>query len=160
MTPLKSDANCSCGFILCTGTTANHSLILVLRHSLSDMIWDNLILNFFLYQDVRYNIYIAVFNSLTPILLTWRIWWALNIASKWQLGFNSAFKGLNDELNPICHLLALLGAHHILHVSWIRVKYVQHEGLILVINTQFFGGARLRTFEKRMLASLCMSVFP
>jgi hypothetical protein len=26
------------------------------------------------------------------------------------------------ELNPICHLLALLGAHHILHVSWIRVK--------------------------------------
>jgi hypothetical protein len=26
------------------------------------------------------------------------------------------------ELNPICHLLELLGAHHILHVSWIRVK--------------------------------------
>jgi len=24
---------------------------------------------------------------------------------------------LNAELNPICHLLALLGAHHILHVS-------------------------------------------
>jgi len=29
---------------------------------------------------------------------------------------------LNDELNPICHLLALLGAHHILHVSRIRVN--------------------------------------
>ena len=29
---------------------------------------------------------------------------------------------LNSELNPICHLLALLGAHHILHVSRIRVK--------------------------------------
>ena len=29
---------------------------------------------------------------------------------------------LNAELNPICHLLALLGAHHILHVSKIRVK--------------------------------------
>jgi len=28
---------------------------------------------------------------------------------------------LNAELNPICHLLALL-AHHILHVSRIRVK--------------------------------------
>jgi len=24
---------------------------------------------------------------------------------------------LNAQLNPICHLLALLGAHHILHVS-------------------------------------------
>jgi hypothetical protein len=31
-------------------------------------------------------------------------------------------KLLNAELNPICHLLALLGAHHILHVSRIRVK--------------------------------------
>jgi hypothetical protein len=29
---------------------------------------------------------------------------------------------LNTELNPICHLLALLGAHHIFHVSRIRVK--------------------------------------
>ena len=26
------------------------------------------------------------------------------------------------RLNPICHLLILLGAHHILHVSRIRVK--------------------------------------
>jgi hypothetical protein len=29
---------------------------------------------------------------------------------------------LKTQLNPICHLLALLGAHHILHVSRIRVK--------------------------------------
>ena len=29
---------------------------------------------------------------------------------------------LNDELNPTCHLLALLGAHHIFHVSGLRVK--------------------------------------
>jgi len=32
------------------------------------------------------------------------------------------FNPLNYELNPICHLLALLGAHSILHVSRIRVK--------------------------------------
>ena len=32
------------------------------------------------------------------------------------------FNPLNAELNPICHLLALLGAHHILHVSRIRVN--------------------------------------
>jgi len=48
------------------------------------------------------------------------------------MGFNSGFKGLrekkvtinplNVELNPICHLLALLGVHHFLHVSRIRVK--------------------------------------
>jgi len=29
---------------------------------------------------------------------------------------------LNAELNPICHLLALLGTHHILHINRIRVK--------------------------------------
>ena len=29
---------------------------------------------------------------------------------------------LNAELNPICHLLALLGTHHILHGSRIRVN--------------------------------------
>ena len=31
---------------------------------------------------------------------------------------------LNAELNPICYLLALLGAHHILHVSGVRVNHV------------------------------------
>jgi hypothetical protein len=30
---------------------------------------------------------------------------------------------LNAELNPICHLLALLGSHYILHVSRVRVKF-------------------------------------
>jgi len=29
---------------------------------------------------------------------------------------------LNAELNPICDQLALLGAHHIFHVSGLRVK--------------------------------------
>ena len=32
------------------------------------------------------------------------------------------FNSLNPELNPISHLLALLGAHHILHISRIRVN--------------------------------------
>ena len=34
----------------------------------------------------------------------------------------STINPLNAELNPICYLLALLGAHHFLHVSRIRVK--------------------------------------
>jgi hypothetical protein len=36
------------------------------------------------------------------------------------MGFNSALKLLNAELNPIFHLLALLEAHHILYVSRIK----------------------------------------
>ena len=35
---------------------------------------------------------------------------------------NNWFNPLNAELNPICHLLALLGAHLIIHVSRIRVN--------------------------------------
>jgi hypothetical protein len=36
--------------------------------------------------------------------------------------FQKPLNTLNAEINTICHLLALLGAHHILHVSRIRVK--------------------------------------
>jgi hypothetical protein len=36
--------------------------------------------------------------------------------------FHSIINPLNAELNPICCLLALLGAHHFLHVSRIRVN--------------------------------------
>ena len=32
--------------------------------------------------------------QLTLTLLTWTKWWAPASASKWQMGFNSAFKGL------------------------------------------------------------------
>jgi len=37
-------------------------------------------------------------------------------------GLLFGFNHLNAELNPICHMLALLGAHHIPHVSRIGVK--------------------------------------
>ena len=58
---------------------------------------------------------------------------------------------LNAELNPICYLLALLGAHHFLHVSTIRVKsltlrllmsyiyiyiYMEHLFLMFLDHTQ------------------------
>jgi len=33
------------------------------------------------------------------------------------------FNPLNPELNPICYLLALLGAHHFLHVSRKGLNY-------------------------------------
>jgi len=32
------------------------------------------------------------------------------------------FNPLNAKLNPICHLLSLLGAHFIFHISRIRVN--------------------------------------
>ena len=47
-------------------------------------------------------------------LLHTKIWLSITIYS--------CINPLNVELNPICHLVALLGAHRILHVSSIRVK--------------------------------------
>jgi len=43
------------------------------------------------------------------------------------------FNPLNPELNPICYLLALLGAHHFLHVSRIRVKLLTFRLLMSYI---------------------------
>jgi len=43
------------------------------------------------------------------------------------------FNPLNPELNPICYLLALLGAHHFLHVSRIRVKILTFRRLMSYI---------------------------
>jgi hypothetical protein len=57
-----------------------------------------------------------------------------NNISKWQMGFNSAFKGLNAELNPTCHFLALVGAHPIFHVSSIRVNVINVCNILNVIN--------------------------
>jgi hypothetical protein len=44
------------------------------------------------------------------------LWWACTI---------HVINPLNAELNLVCHLLVLLGAHHILHVS--RVRFNLHE---------------------------------
>ena len=43
------------------------------------------------------------------------------------------FNPLNPELNPICYFLALLGAHHFLHVSRIRVKLLTFRRLMSYI---------------------------
>jgi hypothetical protein len=42
---------------------------------------------------------------------------------------------LNAKFNPICHLLALLGAHHILHISRIRVNLFWKEISSSLTNT-------------------------
>ena len=50
-----------------------------------------------------------------------------------KLRFRDLFNPLNPELNPICYLLALLGAHHFLHVSRIRVKLLTFRLLMSYI---------------------------
>ena len=46
------------------------------------------------------------------------------------------FNPLKTELNTICHLLALLGAHHILYISSIRVNSTkQHTESVLFLKS-------------------------
>jgi hypothetical protein len=44
------------------------------------------------------------------------------MAQPWMFMMMMMINPLNAKLNPTCHLLALLGAHPIFHVSGIRVK--------------------------------------
>jgi len=68
---------------------------------------------------------------------------------KYQINVNStlstsvSLNPLNAELNLICHFLALLGAHHILHVSRIRVKAVR----LLMLTTHLHSMLKLRMSE-------------
>jgi len=47
---------------------------------------------------------------------------ALKVYRGYSVTGTDGFNPLNAELIPTCHFLALVGAHHILHVSRIRVK--------------------------------------
>ena len=48
-----------------------------------------------------------------------------NNSARFLKFYFNVFVPLNAELNPICHLLALLGTHHILHVHRIRVNFTR-----------------------------------
>jgi len=48
------------------------------------------------------------------------------------------FNPLNAKLNPICHLLALLGAHHIFHLSGIRVKLCFYVLAVILYTLEAF----------------------
>jgi len=52
------------------------------------------------------------------------------VASCWLFLLIWIFNPLKRELNHICYLLALLGAHHFLHVSRIRVKSLTFRRLM------------------------------
>jgi len=44
---------------------------------------------------------------------------------RWEDNIKMNLNPFNAELSTICHLLALSGAHHILHISGVRVKEVE-----------------------------------
>ena len=79
--------------------------------------------------------------NVTPLYLRfWNLEWVEEILWKMCKSFNP----LNVELNPICYLLALLGAHHFLHVSRIRVKSLTLKLLMSYIYIYIYYISSLR----------------
>jgi hypothetical protein len=77
--------------------------------------------NYIMYKWLFWCIYTSNASSVNTNLTVYHVWLP-NRRRKEYLLFNICINPLNAELNPICHLLALLGAHHILHISKIRVN--------------------------------------
>jgi hypothetical protein len=76
-------------------------------------------------MELRFTTATRLMLFFTASRLTLRIAWPLT--SRHRMVFhpavkNTEFNPLNAKLNPVCHLLALLRAHHILHFSRIRIK--------------------------------------
>ena len=59
--------------------------------------------------------------------------------------FINEINPLNPELNPICYLLALLGAHHFLHVSGIWVKSLTLRRLSCIYGAPILDVSRSHT---------------
>ena len=74
---------------------------------------------------------------LTRVSCNWsvakRFMWLFARIFRLQKSSTWVFNPLNPELNPICYLLALLGAHHFLHVSRIRGKLLTFRLLMSYI---------------------------
>ena len=108
-------------------------------------------------------------NHLTLILLTWRKWWTPNNASKRQMGFNSAFKGLmcsnifffeNRAVDEIMLLntvqtdwpqMAILYGACALHCGYVRLQ----THTIRICNTNWFSTTTVVT-RNRLSVTLCV----
>ena len=103
----------------------------------------------------------------TPILLTWRIWWDPNNAGKWQMGFNSAFKGVIIPLSCLflsCSLLItfLLKYFSLLYLFSFIISFSIFLSHCISPFLQFFSTflpSSLLSFLPLFLHSHCPSVY-
>jgi hypothetical protein len=75
--------------------------------------------------DTAGHIYLVTGVAFPPYLHSTALF--ISFTGRQILNTSRHINPINAELNPICHLLALLGAHHILHVSRIRVKATERN---------------------------------
>jgi hypothetical protein len=73
-------------------------------------------------MNIIHYINIDMMNIIHYINQTYLFCWPILLECIGYAPWRWFFNPLNAELNPIYHLLALLGAHHIFHVSELSVK--------------------------------------
>ena len=83
-------------------------------------------------RDIWFLRNVIKFVSYTTPLCTTRHYSSQSLPSVFQIYFRN-INPLKPELNPVCYLLALLGAYHFLHVSRIRVKLLTFRRLMSYI---------------------------
>jgi len=83
-------------------------------------------------QKIKTEVRKRMQNCNTKASRIFQIIW-LKSSQKAAYSLREIFNPLSPELNPICYLLALLGAHHFLHVSRIRVKLLTFRLLMSYI---------------------------
>jgi len=67
------------------------------------------------------------------------------------------FNPLNAELNPVCHLLTLIEAQHILHISRIRFKSVSAKVLLWLTQMEMNDNClAINYFDTSMISVCCV----
>ena len=93
-------------------------------HGVEDLVFDKpLVLYFCLYLRMPKSLSTALIFEMKQLNI--HAAYFSFIANKILKGLTK-FNPLNAQLIPIYHLLALLGAHHIFHVSGLRVNVLCH----------------------------------
>ena len=100
----------------------------------------------------RCSIYIYIYdvsslrvNDLTLILLTWRKW-TPNNASKWQMGFNSAFKGLTHTIHDLRKTPSFFYSDFVKHQTFWNHSTVLCVIVCGTVNVWYFCAQLLVTF--------------
>ena len=87
---------------------------------------------------------------LTLNLLTWRIWWSSNNVSKGQMGFNSAFKGLNTLMTAYCAVADTAGLN-----LWCLRHHHHHQILLLLVEHR----ASMKSFQALRSPAIPLTYF-
>jgi hypothetical protein len=86
------------------------------------------------------------------ILLMWRIWWAPNNASKWQMKFNLAFKGLKlSTLEP--HPTRDLPVNNSSIIQLFNVIYFEQQGALVYKKVH-----KIKKFKYLIIVPLALSL--